>query len=167
MSSFDALLGRILDNGEEVELRGGLNFIGVTITENESLNCLNVNFTGIEAGSNNRIPFCAEGTFAYNASFAFDPIANTLTIPAAMRIVSNSLALIVNAAADVHVACAADGSLPTLRLRSGAASGRIGFYGATPAVKPTVSGSRGGNAALTDLLAELATLGLITDSTTA
>lgn len=43
----------------------------------------------------------------------------------------------------------------------------IGFYGATPAVKPTVNGSRGGNAALADLLTELATLGLITDSTSA
>lgn len=40
----------------------------------------------------------------------------------------------------------------------------LGFYGATPAVKPTVTGSRGGNAALADLLTELATLGLITDS---
>lgn len=43
----------------------------------------------------------------------------------------------------------------------------IGFFGATPAAKPTVSGSRGGNAALADLLTELATLGLITDSSTA
>jgi len=40
----------------------------------------------------------------------------------------------------------------------------LGFYGTTPAIKPTVSGSRGSNAALADLLTELATLGLITDS---
>lgn len=45
-------------------------------------------------------------------------------------------------------------------------TGPLGFYGATPATKPTVSGSRGGNAALTDLLAELATLGLIVNSST-
>ena len=31
---------------------------------------------------------------------------------------------------------------------------------------PTITGSRGGNAALTDLLTELDTLGLIVDSTT-
>lgn len=43
----------------------------------------------------------------------------------------------------------------------------IGFYGATPAAKPTITGSRSGNAALADLLTDLATLGLITDSTTA
>jgi hypothetical protein len=40
----------------------------------------------------------------------------------------------------------------------------VGFYGATPGAKPTITGSRGGNAALADLLTELANLGLITDS---
>lgn len=43
----------------------------------------------------------------------------------------------------------------------------LGFYGATPVAKPAVSGSRGGNAALASLLTQLATLGLVTDSTTA
>lgn len=45
--------------------------------------------------------------------------------------------------------------------------GNVGFYNTTPAAKPTVSGSRGGNAALASLLTALAGLGLITDSTTA
>lgn len=44
---------------------------------------------------------------------------------------------------------------------------QIGFYGASPVSKPTVTGSRGGNAALQSLLTQLATLGLITDSTSA
>jgi hypothetical protein len=43
---------------------------------------------------------------------------------------------------------------------------KIGFYGATPATKPTISGSRMANPALADLLTKLATLGLITDATT-
>lgn len=43
-------------------------------------------------------------------------------------------------------------------------AGDVGFYGATPAVKPEVTGSRGGNAALESLLTALADLGLITDS---
>jgi hypothetical protein len=43
----------------------------------------------------------------------------------------------------------------------------IGFYGATPAAKPSITGSRGGNAALADLLTKLANLGLITDGTSA
>lgn len=45
--------------------------------------------------------------------------------------------------------------------------GKLGFYNATPAVKPAVAGSRGGNAALASLLTALAGLGLLTDSTTA
>jgi len=53
-----------------------------------------------------------------------------------------------------------DGSLRHL-------STKIGFFGATTATKPTVTGSRGGNAALASLLTALAGLGLITDSTTA
>lgn len=43
----------------------------------------------------------------------------------------------------------------------------IGFFAATPAAKPAVTGSRGGNAALASLLTALATLGLITDSSSA
>lgn len=41
------------------------------------------------------------------------------------------------------------------------------FYGGTGATQQTVSGSRGGNAALADLLTKLATLGLIVDGTSA
>lgn len=39
----------------------------------------------------------------------------------------------------------------------------LGFYGSSGGGKPTVTGSRGGNAALASLLTELETLGLITD----
>lgn len=41
----------------------------------------------------------------------------------------------------------------------------VGFYGVAPAARQTVTGSRGGNAALTSLLTALATIGLIVDST--
>lgn len=43
----------------------------------------------------------------------------------------------------------------------------LGFYGAAAVTRPSVTGSRGGNAALASLITALATLGLITDSTTA
>jgi hypothetical protein len=43
--------------------------------------------------------------------------------------------------------------------------GTLGFFGATPMAKPTVTGSRGGNAALASLLTALANYGLITNST--
>ena len=41
----------------------------------------------------------------------------------------------------------------------------LGFYNTTPTTKPTITGSRGDNAALADLLTKLAGLGLLTDST--
>lgn len=43
---------------------------------------------------------------------------------------------------------------------------QLGFYGSAGANKQTVTGSRGGNAALQGLLAALANLGIITDSST-
>jgi|21_taG_2_1085346.scaffolds.fasta_scaffold00948_3 hypothetical protein len=43
----------------------------------------------------------------------------------------------------------------------------VGFYNTTPAAKPTVSGSRDANVALASLLTGLATLGLITNSSSA
>lgn len=46
----------------------------------------------------------------------------------------------------------------------GMQSGKLGFFNTAPVVKQTVTGSRGANAALTSLLTALATLGLITDS---
>lgn len=52
------------------------------------------------------------------------------------------------------------------RIKIGA-SGELHFSGGTPITKPTVSGSRGGNAALASALIAMANLGLITDSTTA
>lgn len=48
----------------------------------------------------------------------------------------------------------------------GSSTDHIGFYGGIAIVKPTVTGSKGGNAALTSLMTALANLGLITDSTT-
>lgn len=46
-------------------------------------------------------------------------------------------------------------------------NGNIGFYNTAPVAKPTVTGSRGGNAALASLLTALAGQGLLTDSSTA
>lgn len=45
--------------------------------------------------------------------------------------------------------------------------GSVGFYGTSPQTKQTVTGSRAGNAALASLLTALATLGLVTNSSTA
>ncbi len=53
-----------------------------------------------------------------------------------------------------------------LEVRQDTSQPLIGFLGATPVARPTVSGSRGGNAALASLITALANLGLVTDSTT-
>lgn len=44
-------------------------------------------------------------------------------------------------------------------------AGKWGVHGATPPAKPTVTGSKGANAALTSLMTALASYGLVTDST--
>lgn len=52
-------------------------------------------------------------------------------------------------------------------LALGSSGAAIGFLGASPATRPNVTGSRGGNAALASLLTALNTLGLINNSTSA
>lgn len=52
-------------------------------------------------------------------------------------------------------------------LMLGASGGGLGFYGSAGATKPTITGSRGGNAALASFLTQMASLGLLTDGTTA
>lgn len=51
--------------------------------------------------------------------------------------------------------------------RVGGATGRVGFFGTPPTSRPLVTGARGGNAALANLLVALDALGLIEDATTA
>lgn len=57
-------------------------------------------------------------------------------------------------------------SVDNIDRQLGQAGGTVGFYGTTPIAKPTITGARGGNAALASLLTQLAALGLIIDNTT-
>lgn len=74
------------------------------------------------------------------------------------------LSIAAQAADDVllNPEAAGTGTLRGLQLVDG--SGRLGFFGTTAIVKPAITGSRAGNAALADLLTKLASLGLLTDS---
>ena len=62
----------------------------------------------------------------------------------------------------------------TLNLNWSAANGitlgssgqKIGFYGAAPITKPSITGSRGGNAALASVIAALSAYGFVMDITT-
>lgn len=54
-----------------------------------------------------------------------------------------------------------------ITIQASGSAAQIGFFGTTTALKQTVTGSRGGNAALASLLTALAAYGLITDSSSA
>ncbi|GHG34382.1 hypothetical protein GCM10017784_30170 [Deinococcus indicus] len=56
------------------------------------------------------------------------------------------------------------GASETITLRWGVNT--IGFLGAAPIARPTITGSRGGNAALASLITQQAALGLVIDGTT-
>lgn len=64
------------------------------------------------------------------------------------------------------VTVASNGSLAAIRGANINTSGGIGLNGATPIPKPTITGSKGGNAALASLLTALDSRGDITNSTT-
>ncbi len=80
-----------------------------------------------------------------------------------------------NAGSDLEIVARDDsganiGTVLTLTRSSravGLGSGPLGFFGTTPGTKPTITGAKGSNVALGSLLSALATLGLLTDSTTA
>lgn len=52
-----------------------------------------------------------------------------------------------------------------VQVKAGGAVESEGFYGADPIDKPSVTGAKAGNAALTSLLTQLAAMGLIDNNT--
>ncbi|MFM9629368.1 hypothetical protein ACKI10_17295 [Streptomyces galilaeus] len=75
-----------------------------------------------------------------------------------------------NGAATIHMVaelqCKADVFGARVHSLDGAGN-KLGFHGAEPVAKQTVTGAKGGNAALASLITALATLGLITDGSSA
>ena len=65
-----------------------------------------------------------------------------------------------------NVASGTGALVEAFTLRSISSLPVIGFFGDSGTVRPTITGSRAGNAALADLLTSLDSMGLITDSTT-
>lgn len=120
--------------------------------------------TQISLGASGGAVLSENTGFVVSAGF----IANTASL--GIRLVSG---IEITAAGGICNLNAVPGSGQEFRLQSNGTtriagnSTGLGFFAATPVAKPTVTGSRGGNAALANLLAELALLGLITDSSTA
>lgn len=67
--------------------------------------------------------------------------------------------------ADGSVYIGVNGLTESIRLGGSSGSPTVGFFGSAGTTKPTVSGSRGGNAALQNLMIALSDMGLVVDST--
>lgn len=73
------------------------------------------------------------------------------------------------AAGDINIRVAGGGTTAiNIKGSNGAVTfnNNVGFYGTTPVAKPTITGAKGGNVALANLLTALASYGLLIDSTT-
>jgi len=143
----------------------------------------------IAAGSNKQIQFNDAGNLAGNPNLLWDKVANTFTVngdstltdTSGLNSVSTSatginifgfngaISMLANGVAQ-NIGMSSLGGSVKMEDSTGAAivevtnDTKLGFYTATPIVKPTVSGSD--IAALGSLLTKLASLGLITNSTT-
>mgnify|MGYP003577369710 CR=1 FL=1 len=111
---------------------------------------INTNKFTIAGASGNTV--CA-GTMGVTGDFAVNTSKFTVTASSGNTVVAGTLD-VTGTTTLKGTAVVCDGTGDTLK-----------FYGGTGATQQTVTGSRGGNAALADLLTKLATLGLIVDST--
>lgn len=101
------------------------------------------------------LAFATDATAPQRAEFTLDPG------------IGNNPSLGIRDSRGNHLVFAIDrNTVPVGGLVLGYPAGQLSFYGGSGITKPTVTGSRGGNAALASLLTQLANLGLITDSTT-
>lgn len=138
----------------------------VTICSNLSapsdVNCL----AGAEVGT--RSPLAVQGVASQSAPLFPLLGQSSTTAGRRMGVVDAAWASSTDASRKGRLTLAASDASGTdregFRVESDGAAALVGFYGATAQAKPTVTGSRGGNAALASLLAALAALGLLTDS---
>lgn len=118
-------------------------------------------------------------TAANTVSIFFSGSTANLSAIQLGRAAAESQVVVANAANLVFTGVAAGDTVIQQvagKLHIGVASGaaeirvgdsQLGFYGTAPVAKPTVTGAKGSNAALASLLTALASMGLLTDSSTA
>lgn len=180
--------------GVQIAVGGGLTegLIGIGSGAVVSHNTAQVYGYGAASHADNTFVFGTDGGYddggagrALTASFSFNNAGTSLsTSEARLAIVGRSsntnnrpmvsLGAVWGSATDASrrargalYAHDSSAARECFRWEANSSAARIGFYGATAAAKQTISGSRGGNAALASLLTALATLGLVTDSTSA
>lgn len=108
--------------------------------------------TFVSGDTNERIQIRADGALLFGDGNATPTLSITKTAASATLNVSG--ALVVNGTLNPKANFTHQGT-------------NIGFFSTTPTTKQTVTGSRGGNAALASLLTALAAYGFVTDSSSA
>ncbi len=120
-------------------------------------------------GTNAQLQYNNSGAFGGVAGSSFSGGALTLEIPGAITLISSANNIDLTSSNTITLN-GGDGTEiqangETL-INMGSLGTTMGFFGATPIAKPTVTGSRASGAALASLLTELASLGLIIDGST-
>lgn len=153
---------------------GLANEWGIRIDGSGNFEVLRLGGTGLFKVAND-FSVAGASTFTGAATFTAGATFSTLT---ATTTVTAGTDLVVAAGNRLRLNGGANGhgirwSSPNVELLAGASfaagfgTNTVGFNGTTPVAKPTVTGSRGGNAALASLLTALDSMGLITNSSTA
>lgn len=157
---------------------GVLTLDKAAITNGGTIACSTVNTAALTATSNPVFGWNgAAGTTVYvNGANAFGKVVGFETAGSARWYIGSDFTSETgsNSGANFIVYAVADDGTTviftpiTITRSTGAVtfSGNVGFNNTTAIAKPTVSGSKGGNAALTSLVTALANYGLITNSTT-
>jgi hypothetical protein len=113
-------------------------------------------------GSTYQILVNKNGALGVASGFKYEDFSDTLHVLSLAPSGVNSAAFIENYG---HANSSLILAAPNLVL--GSLDDKLSFYNGTPQAKISITGSRGGNLALTNLLTALSSLGLITNSTTA
>ncbi len=148
----------VVQAGDALLALGGQGYDGTNFNQQAAVRILATEaWTGSARGAEVQVIATASGSTAQQGVIKF------------RRAVGVTAAEVVSDSATLRIIPITSGALRnpsnTADLIEWNATG-LGFFGTAPIAKPTVTGAKGGNAALTSLLAQLAALGLITDSTT-
>jgi len=135
-----------------------------------------VSYTGIQSFAEDITTNSLDGRIEFSvASNSLDSTASN-SLPVALALTSSAGTITIDCLShklvDVSGMNIKDGTNIEVGTSIGtkiaaSSSQKLGFFGATPIVQPTVTGSRGGNIALASLLTDLVSLGLIVDGTSA
>lgn len=112
-------------------------------------------------------PMAENGLMIYQLAPSGNGTFATMRVHGTSDVDNSAFVLIEQAATYCGIRASALGSATQTPLRIGDSGEQLGFFGSNGTIKQNVSGSRGGNAALASLLTVLASMGLITNNTTA